>query len=65
MGGHVDLSGIPEPIEKIYRQAFASFEQVDDLRVKRALIGFLSAVHSEIAPANRETNGNDGACPIG
>lgn len=38
MRGNIDLSSLPDPIAKAYRQALASFDHVDDARVKRALL---------------------------
>lgn len=47
VGGQIDLSNIPEPIARVYRQALATYDQVEDPRLQRAMIGVMREVEKE------------------
>ena len=62
--GHNDLPSMPQAIAKIYWQAYASFDSVDDPRLKRALFGVMNAIHREVLPTLRVTVEGDEAQDI-
>ena len=59
MGGELSDELIPEGLRDIYRKIHTSSDQVDDERVKSALIAVLGAIHKDVA--GEETRHSDGS----
>ena len=53
MDGLNNQQPMPPAIAKVYWQAYASWDSVDDPRLKRALFAVMSAVHQEVLPTLR------------
>jgi len=56
-----DLPSMPPAIAKIYWQAYAAFDNVDDPRLQRALFGVMNAVHKEVLPELRPAGDDEDA----
>ena len=52
----MDIHEVPEDIQKIYRQAYASFDRVEDPKVRSALVAVMAAVQRDAALAQRSRN---------
>jgi len=52
MGEQLSEELIPDDLREIYRKVYTSVDQVEDERVKIALISILKAVHADTTAAN-------------